>query len=93
MTKNHMDSENHSGHMSFSISGDLFKGVLIRVFLLDYFNVSSFYDIFNIDGMGQKKNMKKNMRCGVWDEVVEQKGTLPPSQSSIGSKESAKKRI
>ena len=50
--------------------------------------------------MGQKKkyekicfSMKKNMRCGVWDEVVEQKGTLPPSKSSIGSKESAKKRI
>ena len=49
--------------------------------------------------MGQKtKSMKKkmffyekNMRCGVWDEVVEQKGTLPPSKSSIGSKESAKK--
>jgi hypothetical protein len=38
-------------------------------------------------------SMKKNMRCGVWDEVVEQKGTLPPSKSSIGSKESAKKRI
>ena len=30
-------------------------------------------------------------RCEVWDEVVEQKGALPPSKSSIGSKKSAQK--
>jgi len=30
--------------------------------------------------------------CGVWDEVVEQKGTLPPSKSSIGRKRSARKK-
>ena len=33
------------------------------------------------------------LRCGVWDEVVEQKGTLPPSKGSIGSKNSAKKNV
>jgi len=32
------------------------------------------------------------LRCEVWDEVVEQKGALPPSKSSIGSKKSAPKK-
>ena len=32
------------------------------------------------------------LRCEVWDEVVEQKGALPPSKSSIGSKQSAPKK-
>jgi hypothetical protein len=31
------------------------------------------------------------LRCEVWDKVVAQKGALPPSKSSIGSKKSAKK--
>ena len=35
---------------------------------------------------------KKNLRCEVWDKVVAQKGALPPSKSSIGSKKSAKKK-
>ena len=35
--------------------------------------------------------MNKNLCGGGWDEVVEQKGTLPPSKSSIGSKKSAQK--
>ena len=50
--------------------------------------------------LGPNKNMKKNifekyvfLRCGVWDEVVEQKGALPPSKSSIGSKKSAQKNL
>ena len=38
-----------------------------------------------------KNNLWKNQRCGVWDEVVEQKGTLPPSKGSIGSKTQQKK--
>ena len=33
------------------------------------------------------------LRCEVWDKVVAQKGALPPSKSSIGSKKSAKKKI
>ena len=33
------------------------------------------------------------LRCEVWDEVVEQKGALPPSKSSIGSKKSAQKNM
>ena len=32
------------------------------------------------------------LRCKVWDEVVEQKGSLPPSKSSIGSKKSPPKK-
>jgi hypothetical protein len=32
------------------------------------------------------------LRCEVWDKVVAQKGALPPSKSSIGSKKSAKKK-
>jgi len=40
-----------------------------------------------------KKSRKKNLRCEVWDEVVEQKGALPPSKSSIGSKKSAQKNM
>ena len=46
--------------------------------------------------LGPKKYEKKTMffflRCEVWDEVVEQKGALPPSKSSIGSKQSAPKK-
>ena len=33
------------------------------------------------------------LRCEVWDKVVAQKGALPPSESSIGSKKSAKKKL
>ena len=33
------------------------------------------------------------LRCEVWDKVVAQKGALPPSKSSIGSKKSAKNKI
>ena len=47
--------------------------------------------------LGPKKYEKKNyvffLRCEVWDEVVEQKGALPPSKSSIGSKKSAPQKI
>ena len=50
-----------------------------------------FYDIFKLMELGPKKNEKK-LRCGVLDEVVEQKGALPPSKSSIGSKKSAQKK-
>ena len=40
----------------------------------------------------KKKTMFFFLRCEVWDEVVEQKGALPPSKSSIGSKQSAPKK-
>ena len=39
------------------------------------------------------RSNEKKLCCGVWDEGVEQKGTLPPSKSSIGSKKSAKKNM
>ena len=50
--------------------------------------------------LGPTKIMKQKiyekicfLRCGVLDEVVEQKGALPPSKSSIGCTKSVQKKI
>ena len=48
-------------HGSFSIPGDLFKGSLIKVFLLNYLNLSFFTQgILKLMESGQK-NMRKSM--------------------------------